>query len=216
MRSPQSVYTIINEEEKAQIIKEKVISKEEKKRLFTKQRMKNNWIARQNAIFVAPTVTRATVRTGTLNIEQRRALRVITRHHNNRDVNKDPLLFRLEGTAGTGKSYVINAMLDIIPKEQVYVAAPTGKAANNIGGSTLHSLLHLMNPEEMKGQQLKMMQNKFKQIRYLIIDEYSMVGALMLNKIDRRLRQATGKAQELFGGISIILAGDFKQLPPVW
>ena len=68
-------------------------------------------------------------------------------------------------------------MLDIIPKEQVYVAAPTGKAANNIGGSTLHSLLHLMNPEEMKGQQLKMMQNKFKNIRYLIIDEYSMVGA---------------------------------------
>ena len=68
----------------------------------------------------------------------------------------------------------------------------------------------------MKGQQLKMIQNKFKSIKYLIVDEYSMVGALMLNKIDRRLRQATGKAQQLFGGISIILAGDFKQLPPVW
>ena len=73
-----------------------------------------------------------------------------------------------------------------------------------------------MNPDEMKGQQLKMIQNKFKRIKYLIVDEYSMVGALMLNKIDRRLRQATGKAQQLFGGISIILAGDFKQLPPVW
>ena len=73
-----------------------------------------------------------------------------------------------------------------------------------------------MNPDEMKGQQLKMIQNKFKSIKYLIVDEYSMVGALMLNKIDRRLRQATGKAQQLFGGISIILAGDFKQLPPVW
>ena len=102
-------------------------------------------------------------------------------------------------------------MLDIIPEEQVFVADPTSKAANNIGGCTLHSLLHLMKSEKMKGQQLKMMQNKFKGIKYLIIDEYSMVGAN-----SRRLRQATGKTQELFGGISIILAGDFKQLPPVW
>ena len=58
-------------------------------------------------------------------------------------------------------------------------------------------------------------QNKFKEITHVIIDEYSMVHQVMLAVIDKRLRQATGKNNLYFGGISIILVGDPGQLPPV-
>lgn len=52
-------------------------------------------------------------------------------------------------------------------------------------------------------------------LRYLIIDEYSMVVAKMLSIIFKRLRQVTGKHEQLFGGINVILVGDTKQLSPV-
>ena len=172
----------------------------------------DNWIRRQKETFQGINVPRPIVSLRRLNREQRRAYRTVKRHFEAQSV--DQLLLRLEGTAGTGKSYVINALCNLLP-ECHFVSAPTGRAANNVGGSTLHSLLHLMNPEELKGQQLRMMQNRFKGVRYLIVDEYSMVGGKILHKIDRRLRQAMGRAQELFGGMSIILAGDYKQLPPV-
>ncbi len=69
----------------------------------------------------------------------------------------------------------------------------------------------------IEGQELldRLLQTKFKSIRYLIVDEYSMVGCELLKRIDSRLRQAKGQPHELFGGISILLCGDFKQLPPV-
>ncbi len=123
---------------------------------------------------------------------------------------------RLEGTAGTGKSHVINAICNLLKPDEVYVVATlTGKAANGVGGVTLHSLLHLMNSKDLTGAQLRLLQDKFRTIRYLIVDEYSMVGSKLLKRIDSRLRQAECNPHELFGGISILLCGDFKQLPPV-
>lgn len=95
------------------------------------------------------------------------------------------------------------------------MAAFTGKAANNISGVTLHSLLFLQTTEDLKGLPLRTIQDTFQDSSYLIIDEYSMVGLRLLAHIDRRLRQATGHLMQPFGGVSVILVGDILQLPPV-
>lgn len=98
------------------------------------------------------------------------------------------------------------------------VSAFTGKAANNIRGETLHSLLCLPtsgNFVDLRGMQLDRLQSRFVAPSFLIIDEYSMVGLRLLSRINHRLRQATGRLQEPFGGISVLLVGDILQLPPV-
>ena len=99
-----------------------------------------------------------------------------------------------------------------------WVSAYFGIAAFNVKGKTLHSLLSLpirgKNAHELKGQALQKLQNSLIGIKYIIIDEYSVVGQRLLGWIDRRLRQGT-VVDEPFGGISIILVGDIAQLPPV-
>ena len=103
--------------------------------------------------------------------------------------------------------------------DSVRVAAPTGVASFIIEGRTLHSLLHLPvrgDFKEMEGSNLQKMQDDLLSIKYLIIDEMSMVGRKTFGMIDRRLRQAfPSKSQAVFGGCSVLLFGDFGQLPPV-
>ena len=68
----------------------------------------------------------------------------------------------------------------------------------------------------LQGQSLTTLQEDFKHVRYILIDEMSFLGPKLLLKIDNRLRQAFPQKQhEPFGGISIILVGDLGQLPPV-
>ena len=67
----------------------------------------------------------------------------------------------------------------------------------------------------MKGQALVRLQDKLQNIKYILIDEYSMLGQTLLGWIDKRCRQATGQQDEVFGNVSIILIGDPAQLPPV-
>ena len=101
------------------------------------------------------------------------------------------------------------------------VLAPTGVAAFNIDGITIHSELSIpiVNDEKrlgITGERLMQLQDRLKDIRYMIIDEKSMVGRQMLALIDMRLRQAFPEHNnEPFGGRSIIMFGDFGQLPPV-
>ena len=89
----------------------------------------------------------------------------------------------------------------------------------NIGGITLHSALHLPvqkhNCNDLRGQALAMLQHKLKDVTYLIVDEISMLGQNMMAWVDKRLRQAKTHLDIPFGGISVILIGDFAQLPPV-
>ena len=132
----------------------------------------------------------------------------------------DPPTLRMivSGTAGTGKSYLIHC-LRLLLQKQICVAAPTGVAAFNIDSHTLHSLLSLPTRGEFKdleGERLTKLQQSFSEVRYLIIDEMSMVGRKILGQVDRRLCQAfPNRAQEVFGGCSCLLFGDFGQLPPV-
>ena len=131
-----------------------------------------------------------------------------------------PTLLRLivSGTAGTGKSYLIHC-LRLLLGQRVHVAAPTGVAAFNIEGYTLHSLLSLpvkADFKELQGQRLHEMQQSLAAIEYLIIDKMSMVRRTLLGQVDNRLCQLfPHKADTLFGGCSCFLFGDFGQLPPV-
>ena len=129
-----------------------------------------------------------------------------------------PLRMIVSGTAGTGKSYLIHC-LRLILNNRLRVAAPTGVAAFNIEGYTLHSLLSLPvkgDYKDLEGERLHRMQQSLANMEYLVIDEMSMVGRKILGQVDKRLRQVfPHHADTVFGGCSCLLFGDFGQLPPV-
>lgn len=94
----------------------------------------------------------------------------------------------VSGTAGTGKSYIINC-LKLLLQVKLRVAAPTGVAAYNIEGYTLHSLFNLPTKgdfKQLQGQQLHLIQQSFSQVEYLILDEMSMVGRKLFGQVDKR------------------------------
>ncbi len=142
----------------------------------------------------------------------------------------------LTGKAGTGKTTFLTNIRSHTFKN-VVVAAPTGIAAINAGGVTLHSLFHLpfgaFVPENnaLPGEQngflntpqsvlakLKMNSYKRKMLReldLLIIDEVSMLRADLLDCIDVILRHVRRRRFDPFGGVQLLLIGDMHQLPPV-
>ena len=166
-----------------------------------------------------------------LNAEQRLVFDLFSRHLEEMldptVPNPPQLLLQVDGQGGTGKSFMIHAITSrlqqLSPGESIVAkAAPTGVAANAINGVTLHSLLRLpisKNLTELPPltpTELSNLQAKLRAIRYIIIDEKSMIGLRMLSYIDSRLRQIFPSHQDqFFGGRSIMLLGDFYQLPPV-
>ncbi|MET0716118.1 MAG: AAA family ATPase [Mycetocola sp.] len=120
------------------------------------------------------------------------------------------------GRAGTGKSTLLNH-LSWNTSKQVVISAPTGVAALNVGGQTIHSLFRLPigviadHDIEQSGELRKLLNT----IDTLVIDEVSMVNADLLDAIDRSLRQARQRKQEAFGGVQVVLFGDPYQLAPV-
>ena len=104
----------------------------------------------------------------------------------------EPLQMIVSGTAGTGKSFLIHCLKALL-LDRLCVMAPTGVAAFNVGGFSLHSLLHLPTRGEFKaleGEQLQQLQQSFSGVDYLIIDEMSMLGRKLFGQVDKRLRQA--------------------------
>ena len=132
--------------------------------------------------------------------------------------SSSPLYLVVSGTAGTGKSFLIKCLKSLL-QQYLRVAAPTGVASYNIEGHTLHSLFSLPTKSDFKDlgeQKLHEMQQSLAQMKYLIIDEMSMIGRKTFGQIDRRLRQIfPHNAHLMLGGCSCILFGDFGQLPPV-
>jgi ATP-dependent exoDNAse (exonuclease V) alpha subunit len=122
----------------------------------------------------------------------------------------------ITGRAGTGKSTLLNYLTENTSK-QVAVCAPTGVAALNVQGTTIHSLFFL--PIGVIGtQRLTHSPQKRKVLQAidtLIIDEISMVNADVLDGIDRTLREVRHKRHEAFGGVQVIMFGDPYQLAPV-
>lgn len=131
-----------------------------------------------------------------------------------------PLHLAVFGTAGSGKTFLIRALKQLLG-DTCEVCAPTGVASDNIGGRTYHSLLPIpridVDRKDVKlseGPRLSQMKIEMQNVQYLIIDELSMVGRRALGQIDELLRQAKGN-DELFGHVNVILVGDHGQLPPV-
>jgi ATP-dependent exoDNAse (exonuclease V) alpha subunit len=152
-----------------------------------------------------------------LNASQRLANNIFTHFATLPEEQQRQLLMRVEGQGGTGKSFLINAW-HYSPHAIVVVAAPTGCAAHLIEGETVHSLFKIPaknSMNDLNDTALQIVQNRFKDCRFLIIDEYSMVGCDLLAKIDKRLRQILGRPQDLFGNMSVLLIGDTFQLKPV-
>jgi ATP-dependent exoDNAse (exonuclease V) alpha subunit len=106
-------------------------------------------------------------------------------------------------------------MREMITQEAV-VLAPTGLAAVNVGGQTIHSFFgfppRLIRPDDIRRSRNGRLMRKLKAI---IIDEVSMVRSDLMWAIDQSLRMNRGRPREAFGGVRLILFGDLHQLPPV-
>ncbi len=146
-------------------------------------------------------------------------------------VNQTNQSIFLTGKAGTGKTTLLKYIKQNTFK-QLAIVAPTGVAAINAGGSTIHSFFQFpftpflpsiketgeinfnqSNLPSLKynGQRLAI----FRNLELLVIDEISMVRADMLDQIDITLRQVRKKTHLPFGGVQVLLIGDMYQLPPV-
>ena len=151
---------------------------------------------------------------------------------NNEDIESYRVF--LSGPGGMGKSHVIKLVQsdtirilklsgmfepdDVI----VLLTAPTGVAAFNIGGMTLHSAFLLgcskcIGFQPLSNDRLTTLRCKLSKLMLVIIDEVSMVGANMLLQIHKRLHQLKGIMPDssTFGGVSILAVGDLYQLPPI-
>jgi ATP-dependent DNA helicase PIF1 len=121
----------------------------------------------------------------------------------------------ITGKAGTGKSVLLQYFKNYSSKQMV-VCAPTGVAALNVGGQTIHSLFHLpigfISKEKLRVDARTAL--IFKNIDCVVIDEISMVRADVMDGIDYILQKSRGNNLP-FGGAQIIMFGDLYQLPPV-
>jgi ATP-dependent exoDNAse (exonuclease V) alpha subunit len=119
------------------------------------------------------------------------------------------------GRAGTGKSTLLRALRDLIPGE-LAVLAPTGLAAVNVGGQTLHSFFGFP-PRLIRAEDIRRSRNGavMRRLKLLVIDEVSMVRSDLMWAIDQSLRVNRGRAREAFGGLRLVMFGDLHQLPPV-
>ncbi len=128
----------------------------------------------------------------------------------------------LTGSAGTGKTYILNEYTLYLRSRKIIptVVAPTGIAASHLNGQTIHSYFSLGIRDSVDEYfisnllEKKYLQTRFKKLKVLIIDEISMVSPNIFTAIDKIL-QAFKENEAPFGGIQVILSGDFFQLPPI-
>ena len=128
----------------------------------------------------------------------------------------------LTGKAGTGKTTFLRALKDKLPKRMV-VVAPTGIAAINANGVTIHSFFQLPFAPYVPNSTFKTegifrvskeKQRILRTLDLLVIDEISMVRADLLDSVDMVLRRYRDRSKP-FGGVQLLLIGDLQQLPPV-
>ncbi len=131
----------------------------------------------------------------------------------------------ITGKAGTGKTTFLKRLREVTPKNMA-VVAPTGVAAINAGGMTIHSFfqlpIHALPPTPQSYKQMfaeqRMMQRKRQMLYHLemlVIDEISMVRADVLDAIDAVLKHYRFRHHEPFGGVQVVMIGDLMQLQPV-
>ena len=127
----------------------------------------------------------------------------------------------LTGKAGTGKTTFLKSLKDNSPKRMI-VVAPTGVAAINAGGVTIHSFFQLSFAPQIGNDSEQWKEKRFnkdkiniiRSLDLLVIDEISMVRADVLDAVDRVLRRFKNR-QKPFGGSQVLMIGDLQQLAPV-
>jgi len=131
--------------------------------------------------------------------------------------NSDRSIF-ITGRAGTGKSTLLNYFRHV-SKKKVAVLAPTGVAALNVKGQTIHSFFRLkpgITPDRVKKLRSSSDNDSiYHNLDIIVIDEVSMVRAELLDCVDRFLQLNGPEANKPFGGIQMAFIGDLYQLPPV-
>ncbi|MDN5560917.1 MAG: AAA family ATPase, partial [Psychrobacter sp.] len=128
----------------------------------------------------------------------------------------------LTGSAGSGKTYTLNQYIDYLRARRVPVAvtASTGIAATHMNGTTIHSWSGIGIKDELSDRDLTTLSRKqfladrLKDTAVLVIDEISMLHAKQLNLVSQVLKHIR-KNDKAFGGIQVVVAGDFFQLPPI-
>lgn len=128
----------------------------------------------------------------------------------------------LTGAAGSGKTYVLREYIKYLDglNAEIGVTASTGIAATHMGGTTIHSWSGIGIRDSLSKDEIlaiidkKKLKEKLKNFSVLIIDEVSMLHHYLLDLVDAILREARD-SDEPFGGVQVVLCGDFFQLPPV-
>lgn len=149
------------------------------------------------------------------NTEQLRAFDIISNHI---CYGGNQLLMYVGGVGGTGKSHLLKAVLRVLSllgrSDEALVAAPTGAAAILIGGYTIHSLTMLPG----KNFDVEQLVSVWRNVKYLFLDEVSMISASLLLRISKRMQHGKGLGEEpyhiAFGGVNVVFLGDFGQLRP--
>jgi len=128
----------------------------------------------------------------------------------------------LTGAAGSGKTHLLNEYINYLKDRDVAVGvtASTGIAATHLGGVTIHSwsgvgVKDYLSDDEIDAlTQKEYLYKRFERTKVLIIDEISMLSPRMLDNVERICR-AMKRCEDPFGGMQVVLSGDFFQLPPV-
>ncbi|WP_440454616.1 AAA family ATPase [Psychrobacter sp. ASPA161_9] len=128
----------------------------------------------------------------------------------------------LTGSAGSGKTYTLNQYINYLRARRVPVAvtASTGIAATHMNGTTIHSWSGIGIKDELTDRDLtnlsrkQFLADRLKDTAVLIIDEISMLHSKQLNLVSQVLKHVR-KNDKAFGGIQVVVAGDFFQLPPI-
>lgn len=129
----------------------------------------------------------------------------------------------LTGAAGSGKTYLLNQYIDYLKSKGVSAAvtASTGIAATHMNGITIHSWSGMGIKDRITELDLRKLsrnqrvQRRMEKTKVLIIDEISMLHAHQLDNVDKICRYLKGETFLPFGGLQVVLCGDFFQLPPV-
>ena len=158
-----------------------------------------------------------------INDDQRRAYDIVDWHLKETIDGKQPpqLLMMIPGEGGVGKAKVIQIMTEIFQKhglrEWWVKGAYTGIAASLIDRKTLHVLAGIpVRGGKQSAQTMKKLHEFWRTRRYLIIDEVSMLSRTFFAKLSQIISRAMEtKDDEIFGGLNVILVGDFHQFPPV-
>nr|XP_029710162.1 uncharacterized protein LOC115256057 [Aedes albopictus] len=164
----------------------------------------------------------------TTNAEQRDLILQMIHSLHSYDESSKPMQIFFTGPAGCGKTFTLRILMETINRysqahnaqKNAFVAcASTGKAAVAIGGTTVHSAFRITMSRransKLSFEMLQLYRNAFANIKAVIIDEVSMIGADILNTIHARLQDISGNYDDPFGGINIVFCGDLRQLPPV-